>query len=638
MVSVTTAVTMDRHLITAIAIGMVRCLMGAESYVISPLLVTPRAFPFLGLEQYSPIIQARPQSIAFSTLKNNGVEGKRNEIALQSSNNSDDKFDENDNDGASNGAVSSVVEYVGLASQPVVWISLYSVATTGGGLPAGPGGSIGALEGLSYLIVLVLALLPVSTTPKINGAPDTPNNLEATNHSRTMKSPMAFGKVTAMAAIAVIACISSTMTMPTEAWMPPSRYSRPTTLGTIGSTRGLDTHRFMFDWVNNLFGDNDKKKEEEEAAAKIKAEAEAKKKAEEAAAVAEQAAKEKAEAEARAKQKALDDAAMLEKAKAEAEAKFAEFEAQQKAEQEAIAAAAAKTNAEAAEKTKKKEEEEAAAEAEAMEEAKAAAEAEAKKKAEEEAAAKAAVEIKAAAEAETEARQKAEEEATAKAKAAEEAKAAAEAEAKKKAEEEAAAKAAAETKTAAEAKAKQKADEEAAAKAQAEAKVDAKIKEEEEEKTAVESSNEQQEISDEEARFNTYIEEVIAKKTRIKGVVQWYNPKKGFGFIKPFETSDEEYEISKAIRKELAVKDHALKKVTYSPGVYVHHHAIYTPNETYFRKLYARESVELEVCHDNEGRPTAKDVKGPNGTNVQAVLKEQLRRTDKGDASEQPAQ
>ncbi len=42
----------------------------------------------------------------------------------------------------------------GITAQPVVWISLYSVATTGAGLPAGPFGLVGAIEGLSYLAVL----------------------------------------------------------------------------------------------------------------------------------------------------------------------------------------------------------------------------------------------------------------------------------------------------------------------------------------------------------------------------------------------------------------------------------------------------------------------------------------------------
>ena len=49
---------------------------------------------------------------------------------------------------------------IGLVSQPIVWVSLYSLATTGHGLPAGPGGSIGAVEGLAYLVVVVLAILP----------------------------------------------------------------------------------------------------------------------------------------------------------------------------------------------------------------------------------------------------------------------------------------------------------------------------------------------------------------------------------------------------------------------------------------------------------------------------------------------
>lgn len=63
-----------------------------------------------------------------------------------------------------------VLESIGLVSQPVVWISLYSLATTGHGLPAGPGGSIGAVEGLAYLVVLVLAILP--TNPETNeGSP-----------------------------------------------------------------------------------------------------------------------------------------------------------------------------------------------------------------------------------------------------------------------------------------------------------------------------------------------------------------------------------------------------------------------------------------------------------------------------------
>ena len=43
---------------------------------------------------------------------------------------------------------------VGLLAQPIVWISLFCVSTTGGGLPEGPYGLVGALEGLSYLTVV----------------------------------------------------------------------------------------------------------------------------------------------------------------------------------------------------------------------------------------------------------------------------------------------------------------------------------------------------------------------------------------------------------------------------------------------------------------------------------------------------
>ncbi|CAN8278611.1 unnamed protein product [Cochlearia groenlandica] len=42
----------------------------------------------------------------------------------------------------------------GLVSNPVIGWSLYTLKTTGCGLPPGPAGSIGALEGVSYLVVL----------------------------------------------------------------------------------------------------------------------------------------------------------------------------------------------------------------------------------------------------------------------------------------------------------------------------------------------------------------------------------------------------------------------------------------------------------------------------------------------------
>ena len=38
---------------------------------------------------------------------------------------------------------------LGLASQPIMWWSLYTLKTTGCGLPAGPFGLIGAAEGIA---------------------------------------------------------------------------------------------------------------------------------------------------------------------------------------------------------------------------------------------------------------------------------------------------------------------------------------------------------------------------------------------------------------------------------------------------------------------------------------------------------
>jgi hypothetical protein len=54
--------------------------------------------------------------------------------------------------------LTQVILTIGLAAQPVVWLSLYTVATTGAGLPAGPFGLVGATEGISYLVVVGLVV------------------------------------------------------------------------------------------------------------------------------------------------------------------------------------------------------------------------------------------------------------------------------------------------------------------------------------------------------------------------------------------------------------------------------------------------------------------------------------------------
>lgn len=71
--------------------------------------------------------------------------------------NSNTNTNSNSNISARTGG-SGVLESVGLVSQPIVWISLYFLATTGHGLPAGPGGSIGAVEGIAYLVVVILSV------------------------------------------------------------------------------------------------------------------------------------------------------------------------------------------------------------------------------------------------------------------------------------------------------------------------------------------------------------------------------------------------------------------------------------------------------------------------------------------------
>ncbi|KAM0970466.1 hypothetical protein FF1_018540 [Malus domestica] len=66
----------------------------------------------------------------------------------------------------------------GLISTPVIGWSLYTLKTTGCGLPPGPGGSIGALEGVSYLAVLGIVGWSLYTKTKTgSGLPNGPFGL-----------------------------------------------------------------------------------------------------------------------------------------------------------------------------------------------------------------------------------------------------------------------------------------------------------------------------------------------------------------------------------------------------------------------------------------------------------------------------
>ncbi|XP_057969048.1 uncharacterized protein LOC131158295 [Malania oleifera] len=66
----------------------------------------------------------------------------------------------------------------GLVSAPVIAWSLYTLKTTGCGLPPGPGGSIGALEGVSYLTVVGIVGWSLYTKAKTgSGLPNGPFGL-----------------------------------------------------------------------------------------------------------------------------------------------------------------------------------------------------------------------------------------------------------------------------------------------------------------------------------------------------------------------------------------------------------------------------------------------------------------------------
>ncbi|KAF6149786.1 hypothetical protein GIB67_017519 [Kingdonia uniflora] len=74
---------------------------------------------------------------------------------------------------AENGAIVG-----GLVSNPVIGWSLFTLKTTGCGLPPGPGGSIGALEGVSYLVVVGIVGWSLYTKSKTgSGLPNGPYGL-----------------------------------------------------------------------------------------------------------------------------------------------------------------------------------------------------------------------------------------------------------------------------------------------------------------------------------------------------------------------------------------------------------------------------------------------------------------------------
>ncbi|MEW5310488.1 MAG: hypothetical protein WDW38_002283 [Sanguina aurantia] len=66
----------------------------------------------------------------------------------------------------------------GLLANPIMLYSLYTLKTTGAGLPPGPGGAYGAAEGVSYLVVLGIIGWSIYTKVSTgSGLPQGPSGL-----------------------------------------------------------------------------------------------------------------------------------------------------------------------------------------------------------------------------------------------------------------------------------------------------------------------------------------------------------------------------------------------------------------------------------------------------------------------------
>ena len=124
---------------------------------------------------------------------------------------------------------------------------------------------------------------------------------------------------------------------------------------------------------------------------------------------------------------------------------------------------------------------------------------------------------------------------------------------------------------------------------------------------------------DNEDRTVEYVEDAIKTKSRIQGVVQWYYVLRGYGFIQPFKTRDEEIVIKDSIRN----RKNGSPKPPLGTCVFVHQSAIQSPDDSFFRKLYMRETVDFEVVQEKEtGKISAINVTGRFESNVRAIAKQ----------------
>ncbi|KAL5557265.1 hypothetical protein UlMin_039501 [Ulmus minor] len=119
-----------------------------------------------------------PSSTALTSLPSNSFNVKHRATKLQPQFKVLAMAKESSDDETSGGIAETLAIGGGLISTPVIGWSLYTLKTTGCGLPPGPGGSIGALEGVSYLAVVGIVVWSLYTKAKTgSGLPNGPFGL-----------------------------------------------------------------------------------------------------------------------------------------------------------------------------------------------------------------------------------------------------------------------------------------------------------------------------------------------------------------------------------------------------------------------------------------------------------------------------
>ncbi|KAF5738164.1 hypothetical protein HS088_TW13G01059 [Tripterygium wilfordii] len=125
----------------------------------------------------SKMLLILPTSIALTTLQYHGP-NLRSRTRLHKPLKVSAMANESSDGSGGNGVIEKAAIAGGLVSTPVIAWSLYTLKTTGCGLPPGPGGSVGALEGVSYLVVVGILGWSIYTKTKTgSGLPNGPFGL-----------------------------------------------------------------------------------------------------------------------------------------------------------------------------------------------------------------------------------------------------------------------------------------------------------------------------------------------------------------------------------------------------------------------------------------------------------------------------